>query len=640
MAKKALLCGINNYKNQPDLRGCVNDVKDMAQLLEASGFQSADIHTLTNEQVTKSAIQQEWQWLLNGAASGDVLVFHFSGHGSYVPDDQEDESDRLDEITCLYDMDFYNPETFIRDDEWNDMLQQVPPEVAFTVIMDNCHSGTGTRAISVNLKGDIKLMAIDRPLRSADQSIRSASRPLNREEYQQLLSDPNRVLPRYLEPPPEFQHRLIAAARSLPLRTAPAPPGPYLLLAACQDNQTAADAFIEGDFHGAFTYHLCHSLRQSPDLSSTQLIDAVRRQLADNQFLQDPQHEGADRPAPLFGENTPTPTIDPPISIDPLMDRNEPLMTSTSDLTPDNQRLLIEAYMKLLDTLGAAPEQRRLTTPPRTANRHLVYVHGISSYTYHYSDPWWKALAPHVGSVFGDGQLNETRWEVLWSDLVNSRALTASSEQQQLQREIGAVLEERQRQMIAESGPVSRDAQRSLGEGTVAERGGFIIDDFLVYMVNPEMRQKIIDRFTKVVSPLLEQGAQVDIISHSWGTVVAYEGLRELAKAPARTGRVSNFFTVGSALSIGPVRRSLRDENKDGDRPAYVDGWINLDAQGDLVGGMLGDMFEVTSESLNLYPTGCSKGLFGYNLTCAHGSYFVEANLAVNRDIFAKFILA
>ncbi len=82
----------------------------------------------------------------------------------------------------------------------------------------------------------------------------------------------------------------------------------------------------------------------------------------------------------------------------------------------------------------------------------------------------------------------------------------------------------------------------------------------------------------------------IDIISHSWGTVVAYEGLRELEQQPtSRRGKVKNFFTVGSALSLPPVRNSLRDENKNGDRPIFVNNWFNLDAKGDLVGGMLGD---------------------------------------------------
>jgi hypothetical protein len=114
--------------------------------------------------------------------------------------------------------------------------------------------------------------------------------------------------------------------------------------------------------------------------------------------------------------------------------------------------------------------------------------------------------------------------------------------------------------------------------------------------------------------------------------------LRELEQQSFFKGKVSNFFTVGSALSIPPVRDSLREENKQGDRPDLVKSWFNLDAKGDLVGGLLGDRFEITDEFLELEPTECERGWFGYNLGCAHGSYFRENNLAVNRDIFAIFI--
>jgi hypothetical protein len=155
------------------------------------------------------------------------------------------------------------------------------------------------------------------------------------------------------------------------------------------------------------------------------------------------------------------------------------------------------------------------------------------------------------------------------------------------------------------------------------------------------MRQRIIDCFTDVVKPLLINNNQIDIISHSWGTVVAYEGLRELEANEQFLQRyVSNFFTVGSALSIGTVRDFLRPENRDGRRPSMVNKWINLDAKGDLVGGTLWGMFDISEETLKLNPTSCSQQWFGYDSVCAHNSYFFKENIAVNQEIFAKKILA
>jgi hypothetical protein len=133
----------------------------------------------------------------------------------------------------------------------------------------------------------------------------------------------------------------------------------------------------------------------------------------------------------------------------------------------------------------------------------------------------------------------------------------------------------------------------------------------------------------------LADGDELDVISHSWGTVVAYEGLRELEDQGLTSIRVRNFFTVGAALSIFPVKLRLRPQNQDGRRPALVRRWINLNAHGDPVGGQLqGRPYQVDAEFLDLPNLGC--GIL--DASCAHGSYFKAGNDAVNRDVFAAFI--
>jgi hypothetical protein len=245
-----------------------------------------------------------------------------------------------------------------------------------------------------------------------------------------------------------------------------------------------------------------------------------------------------------------------------------------------------------------------------------------------------------VGTTFTPSNLGLGRREVLWSDLVNrSRSLQRSlpaEEVNALRQSILDVIDDRQ----------SHDAARSgrLDQLPVARGGAIAIDDFLVYMLDDGMRRRILERFTKVVGPLLAAGTRVDVISHSWGTVVAYEGLRELEQR-ALSGRVANWFTAGSALSISPVQGRLRPENRpaNGRRaptPALVDAWINLDAKGDPVGGPLGSRFPVNREYLELDPIPCSRQFWGgYEIGCAHGSYFQTPNLKVNRDIFAGHIL-
>lgn len=385
---------------------------------------------------------------------------------------------------------------------------------------------------------------------------------------------------------------------------------------------------------GAFTMALANTWQGGTFAGTYQdLYQAIVAKIAPGQ--QQPQYneygpvtDGFRNAQPFAGP------VEQPVAI-PLPTRLE------SNLSEENQRLLIEAYLKLLETLNIEQPSRERSTE----HCHLVYVHGISTHVAGYSDGWWGALKPYT-TLFGACKLNETRHEVLWSNLVNSRSAQATRDAEvaeiaALRARIMDVLDDRHRQQAAPAGR-SAAARAEATRGLEGERSrGFALDDFIVYMVNKRVRQQIIDRFTSTVRPLLAAGAALNIISHSWGTVVAYEGLRELEADETLTGHVANFFTAGSALSLPPVRGSLRPANRDGRRPRLVNRWINVDAQGDLVGGTLADMFAVDVEKLEIEPAGCERTLGGlgwYNLGCAHVSYFQEENRLVNQQIFAQHI--
>lgn len=146
MAKRAVLIGINKYQVPgADLRGCVNDVNNLKKVLtEYYGFAGKDITVLTDLKATKKAMQAAIQKLIHGSKKGDVLLLHYSGHGSNVPDDDGDEADKREEILCPTDLDWKDP---FRDDWLRKTFDKLKAGVSLTVIMDCCHSGTITRAI-------------------------------------------------------------------------------------------------------------------------------------------------------------------------------------------------------------------------------------------------------------------------------------------------------------------------------------------------------------------------------------------------------------------------------------------------------------------------------------------------------------
>jgi hypothetical protein len=266
----------------------------------------------------------------------------------------------------------------------------------------------------------------------------------------------------------------------------------------------------------------------------------------------------------------------------------------------------------------------------------VVYVHGISQHDIGYSDAWYDALRPHLGRRL-------QKHEVRWSDLVNVAPMMATEadtakliEEEQLRQQIHAELEARKVRNGQVTPPVTgRNADKQYQAMT------FALDDFVRYMVWESTRNSILSRFDEVVVPMLNGGRTLHVIAHSWGTVVAYEGLRRRDyKRPS--GRIANLITLGSALSIGPVQANLFRRVTDGRLPQVVDAFINVDAGGDIVGGPLAPHFKVTEEYLRQKPTGCSTFWLSpktaRSFTCAHSSYFQTKNYRVQRDIIAHYI--
>jgi hypothetical protein len=66
-----------------------------------------------------------------------------------------------------------------------------------------------------------------------------------------------------------------------------------VLIAACRDDQTSADAWIDGGYHGAHTFYLCRALNNGArDLTCRALVSATGTALSRAGFDQVPQLEG------------------------------------------------------------------------------------------------------------------------------------------------------------------------------------------------------------------------------------------------------------------------------------------------------------------------------------------------------------
>jgi hypothetical protein len=272
MAKRAVLVGINKYA-QPgaNLRGCVNDVIDMkAVLTQLYGFADADVTTLLDEQATQAAMQTAITDLVASGESGDVLVLHYSGHGSHVRDVNGDEDDMRDEVLCPHDMSWDTP---FLDDWLRTSFDKLAEGVNLTVVMDCCHSGSNTRAFD---PPDAPLI----PRYLPNPQLVEDGVDLDDE----LASRSGSRAGRSRSTSPRRRRRGNQDVHIVDLSES--------LITGCRDTQTSADARIDGTFHGALTYYLVAAIRELGAEASYRQIHARTLQLLDGEYEQVPQLEG------------------------------------------------------------------------------------------------------------------------------------------------------------------------------------------------------------------------------------------------------------------------------------------------------------------------------------------------------------
>lgn len=151
--KRALIIGIGKQKDSSWNK--INGDKDVPYVLEfLDNAQYEEIITCVNELATKTGIVDAFIQLNNNCNPNDIVYIHFSGHGQQMTDAGQDEADGWDESWIPYDA--YREycqndkgEKHLTDDEIGTMLNniraKIGPNGKMLVVIDACHSGSGTR---------------------------------------------------------------------------------------------------------------------------------------------------------------------------------------------------------------------------------------------------------------------------------------------------------------------------------------------------------------------------------------------------------------------------------------------------------------------------------------------------------------
>lgn len=288
--------------------------------------------------------------------------------------------------------------------------------------------------------------------------------------------------------------------------------------------------------------------------------------------------------------------------------------------------------------------------------QRIAWVHGIGEHPPGYSAAWRQVYNPFL-NLPDDGYI-EVCWDTVFTiggfaldpgtapplgSLLREATLTPRQQEQAaaLQAELATVLQARADALqpytagpqafgvpaplewSARFGPAALPQPFGLFPDWLANPNAYL-GDFVKYLVSRRVRNAVKEKVKELLRPLAGTGDRCALIAHSWGSVVAYDALTDLANE-APTFQLAHLVTLGSPLWL--VRSFLQDRT--GRKPAQTALWLNIHAEGDPVAAYLRPAFAVDRDYL--VPTAGPD---------PHSSYFFPGNTLVQRDLIAAAILA
>ncbi|KAI1412552.1 hypothetical protein F5Y13DRAFT_44114 [Hypoxylon sp. FL1857] len=279
--RKALLIGINYFGQKGELRGCINDTKNVSQfLIERYGYKREDMIILTDDQrdpimiPTKANILRALEWLVSGARPNDALFLHYSGHGGQAKDEDGDEEDGYDEV--IYPVDYETAGHIVDDQLHHVVVKPLQAGVRLTAIFDSCHSGSVLDLPYIySTKGVLKepnlaaeagqglLKAISSYAQGDTAGVASAIFGFAKTAYK---GDDG-------------------YKKTIETKTSPAD---VIMWSGSKDDQTSADATIASQATGAMSWAFITALKQNPKQSYVELLNSIRDVLQ-TKYTQKPQ---------------------------------------------------------------------------------------------------------------------------------------------------------------------------------------------------------------------------------------------------------------------------------------------------------------------------------------------------------------
>ena len=248
--KRALVVGINYIGTSSQLSGCINDVKDMRSILQGKGYSVISITDETHLKPTNANIVASLVQLTTGLLSGDKIVFHYSGHGTQIPDRNGDEPAGLDSAIVPLD---YEIAGSISDDTLRAIFSKVPANVDVFSLIDACHSGTSF---------DSRYQYTDASIPDSTQMVPGATYNPDLWTLRQMVTE----------------HKQYGKTNAN-----------IMMISACLDQQYAADTYENKKFCGALTWAFMETFKVTSSLKYKHLLKDISARLRMGRYSQTPQ---------------------------------------------------------------------------------------------------------------------------------------------------------------------------------------------------------------------------------------------------------------------------------------------------------------------------------------------------------------
>ncbi|KAI6895238.1 metacaspase [Hortaea werneckii] len=299
--KKSLVIGINYIGSQHELEGCHQDVHNVREFLQAVGYsddQQSQV-VMRDDQYTDPRgpywptgdnMLAAMDWLIS--EPGTVNFLHYSGHGGQVPSDDYRTSGFDDTIVPVdYETQGQIPSGVLH----QTLVTKLPPDSTLFIVFDCCHSGSAVELPYVyrtDQDGNVNLLdnveAGMRLMGSASHLLQGHLWIAKIGEAKSLLAGATDFFKGLTHQQASVDQYGLDESDTMDSYAREGAKNVWMY-SGCRDDQTSADANIQGSHVGAMSWAFLNSMKEYGQQQTFVQVLQHTRQLLKGNYAQVPQ---------------------------------------------------------------------------------------------------------------------------------------------------------------------------------------------------------------------------------------------------------------------------------------------------------------------------------------------------------------